>query len=401
MTILVLADKLYPTPNANSICLKRIMDEFEKSGHRILIVNRSIDERITDRKENVVNFFQPIDEKWERSDSIWKKITYIFHRVLRLQRWPRVQTDFTNKYLNSINQLTPIDEVDVILSLCHPYESVEAGYILKIQYPFKKWIIYNIDTVSDSSMSKIDRLLCCSIKKKALKWELNMFSAADLIVSFKSHQVHYSNPNYREISHKMIFQDVPLFEPERFVGSRDHGRDTIKIIYAGKFYPRFRDPRILIGLFCGLKTHRNYEVSVYTTFDFVSYLNDSGENNGDILAHSYVEEHELNSHLVSSDFLLSIGNSDSNMFPSKIVTYVSYGKPIIHIYQDEKDPVVSYLEAYPDKLLIDYRGDVENNKNKIANYIEGKHHSIDKKDLIIRYMESSPSYNTNQILSRL
>lgn len=401
MRFLVLADKYYPTPNANSICLKRILDEFERLGHRILIVNRSTDEKVNDKNGALVNFFQPKETNWEQCNSIGKKLSYISNRLSNIQRWPRVHKTFVEKYVDSTNQLTSLSDIDVIISLCNPYESVEAGYKLKYKYPSKKWVIYNIDTVSDCSMSKIDEFLCLSIEKKALKWELKMFSAADVIITFKCHKGHYSMPVFKDISRKMIFEDVPLFEPEKFVGSMIYSRDKIKMIYAGKFYPGFRDPKILIDLFCEIVSNKKYEVSVYTTNDFISYLNNAEDNKGEILAHTYVKEQELNDYIADSDILLSIGNRKSNMFPSKIVTYVSYGKPIIHIYQDEKDPVISYLEAYPDKLLIDYRDELKNNKHKIANFIESKHCCIDKNKLTSSYKESLPSYNADQILLRL
>ena len=81
MRFLVLADKYYPTPNANSICLKRILDEFERLGHRILIVNRSTDEKVNDKNGALVNFFQPKETNWEQCNSIGKKLSYISNRL--------------------------------------------------------------------------------------------------------------------------------------------------------------------------------------------------------------------------------------------------------------------------------------------------------------------------------
>ena len=56
--------------------------------------------------------------------------------------------------------------------------------------------------------------------------------------------------------------------------------------------------------------------------------------------------------LGESDVLLSIGNAESPMSPSKIYEYMSTGKPIIHTYSWEKDPCLAPLKTYGNALLI-------------------------------------------------
>ena len=61
----------------------------------------------------------------------------------------------------------------------------------------------------------------------------------------------------------------------------------------------------------------------------------------------------------SSDILINIGNNISNQLPSKVVEYVSFGKPIVHFCNTADDPVNKLLTKYPLALIIT-QSDVDN-----------------------------------------
>lgn len=53
-----------------------------------------------------------------------------------------------------------------------------------------------------------------------------------------------------------------------------------------------------------------------------------------------------------ADVLLSIGNTVDNQLPSKLFEYLGTGKPILHLSYSLRDPVVPYLEPYPQALVM-------------------------------------------------
>ena len=63
-------------------------------------------------------------------------------------------------------------------------------------------------------------------------------------------------------------------------------------------------------------------------------------------------------YLSAADVLLSIGNAESPMAPSKIYEYMSTGKPILHVYSWAEDPCLEPLARYGNALLIQ-EGDPE------------------------------------------
>jgi hypothetical protein len=65
-----------------------------------------------------------------------------------------------------------------------------------------------------------------------------------------------------------------------------------------------------------------------------------------IINHGYIESDTALEKIVQGDILLSIGNTDISLIPSKIYEYMSTGKPIIHFYTDESDRLIRMLDTY-------------------------------------------------------
>ena len=62
--------------------------------------------------------------------------------------------------------------------------------------------------------------------------------------------------------------------------------------------------------------------------------------------------HQADQLLMQSDILVHIGNTRPDMLPSKILDYISTGKPIINLYQHDQCPTLTILEKYPLKINI-------------------------------------------------
>lgn len=102
----------------------------------------------------------------------------------------------------------------------------------------------------------------------------------------------------------------------------------------------------------------------------------------------------------SASFLLSIGNTNSDMIPSKIFEYMSTGKPIIHFYDNDYDSSLPYLKNYPLALLV--KSDIElleSNTVAVLNFIKntiGKTVSFEEIETIFKY--NKPEYTVDRIL---
>ena len=96
----------------------------------------------------------------------------------------------------------------------------------------------------------------------------------------------------------------------------------------------------------------------------------------------------------NADVLLSIGNVDSPMAPSKIYEYMSTGKPIIHVYTYEKDPCLDPLRIYGNALLI--KENDSSGCEKMTKFIDNRK-ILGFEEVQRKFLLSTPAYSIDLI----
>ncbi len=390
MKILVLANKYYPIMNANELCIKNIIDCLPNVEWSVICFGE---------KENIIRQddiqIYSIKEYSNRKISN-KYLKFFFElpsRLMSLINMPIISLKKVNLYVNKVEDIIKKDKPDVVISLLNPIESVEAGYIVKKHYPKIKFVIYDIDTISNCSLGIIERLFKKSYLKTVKKWEYKVFSAADLIIHFKWHKKHFQEDFYKGFLYKTLFLGIPVLKLNKYYKRIDN-KD---FIYAGRFYRNLREPKVLTDIFAKVFEKFDNYFHIYTNDEYVKII----KNSNNIIVHRFIEQNKLDLIIDATGYLVSLGNKYSDMFPSKIVSYVGKLKPIIHIYQNPKDPVIGFLSNYPNALLLDEKDAIQKNVEKIIGFVNANK-NIPNLDLIIKnYADCIPSFNAKQIYQRL
>lgn len=99
-------------------------------------------------------------------------------------------------------------------------------------------------------------------------------------------------------------------------------------------------------------------------------------------------------YLDNADVLLSIGNKESPMAPSKIYEYISTGKPIIHFYTWDKDPCIEPLKKYGNAILINENKDFD--IHLLLNFLDTHDRKVFD-EFVSNFESSTPSYTANLI----
>lgn len=382
MNFLIIAENYYPLPLANSICIKNIVEELESIGHHCLVINR------TDAITNIENSDRIHNFHYIKVP-LYGCIRRFVYKIGQLFVYPHVNKKLVLAYYKQIKNLD-LSNVDVIVSICNPLEGVLAAISIKREYARIKQVIYNVDTLSDFRIQRIESICCPFWRKFAYRVEKKIFTQADLIVFFKSHRAFYSKSRYVEFKDKFLFQDVPLLSLSGNPVSKDNGH----CIYAGRFYRDFREPSVLLKIFIDT----GMPLDIYTTLGFHEIIiNEVGSSNN-ICVYEYIPEDILYDKMKQSRILMSIGNKSSSMFPSKIVTYLSMCKPIIHLFFDDMDPVIEYLKNYPDVLFVDLRDSIAKNRALVSNFYTKEHPQIDIAEIKSRYETSMPQFCAKEII---
>ena len=114
-----------------------------------------------------------------------------------------------------------------------------------------------------------------------------------------------------------------------------------------------------------------------------------------LINHGSVNVEIAQSAILEANVLVSIGNSDVSQTPSKIYEYIASGKPIIHFYQKEEDPVVQILASYPMACCIQQlEEDYENSISKALKFIDIYKFAprIEFEEIKKHYFDATPDY---------
>jgi hypothetical protein len=94
------------------------------------------------------------------------------------------------------------------------------------------------------------------------------------------------------------------------------------------------------------------------------------EGAGLVTLHGTVPADVAMTRMAESDVLLSQGNLNSALTPSKIFDCVSTGRPVIHFAYEAGDPYVDYLERYGNGLVVQIGSDVDLAAQQVVDFIE-------------------------------
>lgn len=401
MNIVVLLDKYYPNKSANSLCISKITGIWhEQYGDNVNVVCfGEKDAAVSLADEEVYVIGCTPQKKWIESTNIPEKIRYIDGRIKTLFAFPRIDRQKVDQYTKALGQISETHPVDCVISLCNPAESVEAGFRYKEVNPKIKWIIYDIDTVSNRSLGRIDSIFRAALMAKAYHWECRMFRSADHVIHLQQHAEHFQRKKYRAFTQKTTYLDLPLLDIPAYEEQAgcEIAQDEKTLVYAGRFYRNLREPWDMLEIVCNKSNHTKTRTVIYTEHAYVSELRKKYSDEKNLVLSDYVSEAEINRKMLESDFLLSIGNAATVMFPSKIITYVSTGKPIIHFFSNDQDPVIPYLEHYPEALLLDTRKPLAENVAAFNAFIEKAHPRVSSAILREQYRSNIPEVSAEKM----
>lgn len=121
--------------------------------------------------------------------------------------------------------------------------------------------------------------------------------------------------------------------------------------YAGVFYPKKRDPTLLLEYLSSLK--QDFKFVIFTSD--MSLISPFMEKLGSkIEVHPYIPRDELLKILVNMDFLVNIENGTQIQSPSKLIDYALTGRPILSLnsFSLNKEIINDFLCGHYEKQFV-------------------------------------------------
>jgi len=387
--ILVVTHQYVPHISPRTTRWKLIVDDLVNSGHEVTVVTgtKQIDEEKNivyvgnKSSSSVVNKMREKSNNLSESNVI-KKLFYkflkkIYRIIIKIFAWP----DYSMFWLLSIyrNRKNLNIDYDLIVSVSLPFSSHIAAYIINKKNK-KEWVMDIGDPFTLKKEAPENNTILYGYLNKY--YENKFYSLANKII-FTHEDAMSAHIEYFDIDTEKTFIGNPIsnFKEEIFSSSLEYNYNSrpINFGYFGVFTKGVRSPKNFMKYFKGTED-----------IQFHWYVNDDSKNeiiihNNDLdsVFHPLVGRDESRKLMADSvHCLVSIGNLNTTQLPSKVIEYISTGKPVIHFCEVENDPVVNISKDFNNLFIFSETINKEDLLNQLDSFY--KNISTFNKDLFIQ-----------------
>ena len=254
------------------------------------------------------------------------------------------------------------EKYDLLISVSYPFYIQEYAKQVVKTLKIKRWIPYMLDPHADNlHCFKDTRENRIKKEKELFKKATNIFAVEEFVTHAKLSPIIHYKEKVQYIPTHLIVDNTKY--------CKANNSDMINFVYTGIFYKDIRNPENLLRYFD--KMPNNYILHLYSKGceDVIKRYKEILGNR--LQVNDFILDPEKYNEMIGkADFLIDVGNTVSNQVPSKILTYCSFGKPIIHFKNCQDEVVGDKFKAYPLFNVIDYTEDVEVVKNEIKKIVE-------------------------------
>ena len=418
MKIVFLVGSYYPNYSAVSKCIHNIVKNLDGK-YEIVIISDMNNEKYAKYEKIDNNHLYRIRTKRmnkrdlvetnvDKKNNLLEKISFILNNFfLRgidylkiLFSYESYDKKLVNEYSIALNAL---DDVYAVIPTCYPYESIIASIDFSEKNTKTKVFPILFDKFSKSpTLHKFE--LNKKIKfRRHLNLEKKMVQNSDKIYYTEAWKDHFDF--YFKNEENLIQIGHPLVEKIKTTGFSEKNKSKKNyFIYTGVLDKKVRSPKKVLDFFeYAIKQNNNNILEIYSIGNCNKYINKAVQKQKDnIFNNGYVKSEIAYIKQKNSDFLVSIGNSDISLIPSKIYEYLSLGKPIIHFYKDLNDPIIDILKDYNNSLIINEDDIAVNKINDL--YIvfnrfisKNKYKEVDYNEVENMFSECTPKFVANLI----
>lgn len=369
--ILFLTDMWSPQPTANAICVKNIAHVLQERGWNVYVNAFSGgDGKKSEIYDGIhIEYTRPalsrqlITRSNFVSEGRKKKIISAcgimlnrLTRLLFLPCYPITAPIFTLLWSIKVSKQIERNDIDTIVSVNAPLDSVATAYLVKRKHPKLRWISYYIDGGSNYGKEQNFLAVKKRLQNKSVKWENKVLSYADKIVIMEGHSRFYKSILCDENLEHVEILNVPLFSVhvvEDGKRQENHYKSSDKEIwtYMGTIRDGFYNPQKLFAWFLKYSNTHNAELHLYGSTNMDDFLKKNCDEKH-IFYHGVVSHDRVDEILRNSDVLVYFRSERLDSVSGKFFEYLMYRKPIVY-FGPKSDINWMQLVKYPLGIAID------------------------------------------------
>lgn len=394
MHLAFVLDRYLPENNANTNCVKNIVNVLKKEGHKVSIIcgtshdgkNEEIDGTPIYRTKKI-----SYSDRLNRIENVVIKKTYMFlhklYNVCVLPIFPNVEPLYSLRLYRILKKVEKETPVDCVVSVFRPYSAIAAGMAFKKNKPQIKLVFYYLDVLKGAVKpfgipQNIYDYICDSREKK-------IFKKCDLLLMAVNGRKFYSNSeNYCGVNIKYVnFPTLIIKDPK--VGSPS---ENINFVYAGYLDKYYRNPIRFFEVFEEIShKNNNMEFHIYGSSnmdeEIENYINKCSAK---IFYHGRVSKEYADKMIANAECIVNFGNLTEGIVPSKLFEIIGTRKKMIHICFSEKDSSLQYVKKYPMACLVNDWEDSKINSDKILCFLNNDSEEVTERFLKNAFASALP-----------
>lgn len=380
---------------ANGLCAQTLVKELQNRGVQVSVISCEIEGNVAEDNSSVIPVYYATSQKAITYSSTYiSKVFRYIKRVIRYSFTPKYNKVLVRDVEKAAEEVICQSRPELVLCTFFPTEALLAGYRIAKKHPECKLVSYELDSVTDGIVGSIGRLGKYILVSYRLLLN-RIYRRAKTIMILKCHENSWTN-EYKRHSKKMRVVDLPLLCDNHYEND-DAAEQSLRLLYSGALDKEYRSPAVLLAAFSALQ-EPTAKLEFYSR-GCDEELGEAAAADERISCFGYVDQSTLTNAIRKADILLNIGNRVSNSLPSKLITYMTYGKPIIHFSLQENDVCVEYLKKYPLSLVIGKNDEVSETAERLKTFIqEVRGKSVPYEVLRHNFCSNLPSYSVDILL---
>ena len=398
-----LTNQYLGSPEATGICVQRLAEFLLCKGADVDVVCYGRKRGILEQNGIVVHTVKAPTYLLKQSNGfLQKKIDrakQLLDKLIHIRNYPLRSSSLVRGYVSSLKRIISGSKDVTVIATFTPVEAVVAAAKIKKCFDDVKIVYYSLDTLSNEGGNS--GFLSAKYRaEKGTQLEKRLFSCFDRIIIMECHKDHYYSEAFSQFQSKFYLANFPLLTANKVTQNEitsveNEFVQNKTIVFAGTFYRKLRNPTFLCEVLDRILKQVPFKVVFLGGGDCQDILQTLQKKHPQNVCILGPQPHAVAMHYIqNANVLVSVGNADCPMAPSKIYEYMATGKPILHFYSYEKDPCLNPLIKYGNALLINQHLLVD--CNEVLDFINTtSNKNID--DVIKTFKTSTPAYTAEII----
>ena len=280
---------------------------------------------------------------------IFRILKHIYRFLFKTFAWP----DYAMFWIFTIykNKKKIHDDYDIIISISLPFTSHVCAYLLTKRLN-AEWYMDIGDPFSLKKFSSENNKFLFSFINRFI--EKKYYKNASKII-FTHKEASELHMKYFDIPASKVVNGYPIGLIDKNSLSKsinyNYSQKPLKIGYFGIFTDRVRDPENYLKLVHNFYSYK-FEHFWYTNQESKKFLNKISINQIHNIYDLVSRDKATKIMLEEMHILLSIGNFNKYQLPSKVIEYISLGKPVLHFAEIKDDPLYEFEDLFKNFKII-------------------------------------------------